>query len=201
MSFVWCVGNESLVLVYSDGRVMGKDGTVFAEKYKKIKRINEKIAVGFAGEAGFAEFVLEETEKKIGDLETIETIEAYAKKLQNQFGQLQELNKDRYCSFIIGGASKIHKYGIVSFGTEQLIPLFTYPNGENKIVFASISNLNNNIGEKILEEKLIQMIQEKNNTPTDSDYYKMMRPLLEKVAKVDDTVNTQMYREIIKLDK
>ena len=37
MSFVWCVGNESLVLVYSDGRAMGKDGTVFAEKCKKIK--------------------------------------------------------------------------------------------------------------------------------------------------------------------
>ena len=201
MSFVWCVGNESFVLVYSDGRMICKDGTIFTEKYKKIKRINERIAVGYAGESGFAELVLEEVEKRIEDLENIETIEEYAKKLQDQFGQLQELNKDRYCSFIIGGVSETHKYGIITFGTKQLTPLFVYPNEENKIIFASISNVNNNIGDKILREKLKQMIQEKNGTPTDSDYYKMMRPLLEEVAKGDDTVNTRMYREIIKLNK
>ena len=59
----------------------------------------------------------------------------------------------------------------------------------------------NDIGKKILKERLIQMIKEKNVGLTDSDYYKMMRPLLIEVAEVDNTVNTKMYREIIKIDK
>ena len=68
-------------------------------------------------------------------------------------------------------------------------------------MYASISNSNNDIGKKILKERLIQMIKEKNVGLTDSDYYKMMRPLLIEVAEVDNTVNTKMYREIIKIDK
>lgn len=200
VSFVWSVGNESMVLVYSDGRVVD-DGTVITEKYKKIERINARIAVGYTGKLVFANLVIKKTEENIDDLETIESIEEYARELEKQFKELQELYKDCNCSFIIGGVSRAHKYGIITFGTRQLSPVFVYPNGIDKIVFASISNENNKIGERILQEKLTQMIREKNDTPTDSDYYKMMRPLLKEVAKIDDTVNTQMYREIIKLDK
>ena len=201
MSFVWCVGNGSKVLVYSDGRVVTGNGVVCTEEYKKIIRISSQVAVGYAGDVFFTKLVLEKTRENIKNLNDIKTIEEYYDKLRGQFSWLQELNTDQKGSFIIGGASRDHEYGIITFGTEQKEPLFVYPNRENRIVYASISNSNNDIGKKILKERLIQMIKEKNVGLTDSDYYKMMRPLLIEVAEVDNTVNSKMYREIIKIDK
>lgn len=205
MSYIQCVaigssiqGINPQVIITSDGRVCGENGSILQENYKKIDRINSKVAVAYAGNKYFCELIVKTTKQICNNLDNI-CIEEFHKNLtdisKNTFDNLN--NSNLKCQFIVGGITNNNSLGILTLSTNNDFKITQhYVDSNNVICFASASSnsfdnqsLNDNLCELVSSGKILYV----------SDFYKVINDTYREVALIDDSVNTEIFREIIKL--
>lgn len=196
MSYIQCVAIPEQVILTSDGRVTLYDGCIIQEDYKKIRRINNGVAIAYAGDKLLCELLLRDlTERLNNKIETANVDIVYDIIMDICLEHLdQETNYK--AQLIIGGMRRSGKLGFKTLSTNNNYDTKDYLPNKGQLCFAS-ATLNDDAS-NILGNKLEEMFN--NRTVVNiTDIYKAMNEASRYVATIDNSVNDKIYREIIKI--
>lgn len=186
MSYVQCIVTTKMVLMSSDGRVSDGD-KVLDENYKKIRRLNNNVLIGFAGSKEYCEKVVDSIKEKDADIDTL--FEMVVKLCKKYFSHEIGVKGQ----FIIAGKSKSGELGFRTIHTKNNFETDSKkPQTESEICFcvASPDEVNSNI----LERELRQIC---NGKVSEDDLALAMLVSEMQAANTNKTINTVFYLESI----
>jgi len=189
VSIVIGLAMENFIIMMSDGRV-SKANTILKEDYKKLFRFNKNICIGFTGSQDLCESILNELSSIINEEIKLEQIcdfliNSAIEKKNNIF--IADIFK---CSFLIGGISDTNEIIIYRFNSENNFILEKMNSKGTELSYNICSNtVDNKMFENFLRaKKICTSLQE---------YVLLIEEFIDKVAKIDPSVNTNKYNEII----
>ena len=193
MSYIQCVLIKNGIFMSSDGRVT--DGErIIDENYKKIRRINNDLLIGYSGDKVFCEGILNILQQSINcnmDVSSIyESVVIISKSLINQIGMKRG-------QFIIAGKYSDGKLGFITLSTNNgFSSTQKIANNSNDIYFTEA--FSDNIDSDYLKTEIEKIMKEKQNSISYLDLIEAMKNAAKKVAIDDTSVNTKFYFEMIK---
>lgn len=186
MSVVLCYANEDMAIISGDGRVSDIFGNVLSEDYRKMRKINESVIIGYAGVAipcnNIADLI---TNPKTTDLTQYARVEDVAESIEKKVSTFPPgLN----IGFIVCGAGRNGKMigAIVSSGQK----LQLYPATSDAPFFCALYPNDIPRDTQIFEEQLLKRTPEL-----------AMMETIKACSKLSRTINNRMYYEQIFLRK
>ena len=188
MSFVVCVCGEYFSTIMSDGRMVSlPNNKVVDENIPKVLKINNNVAIGFTGDPSPTVIALEELKKYNVELLTLERIKRII------INKIKELNINELgVKIIFTGRNKVGKFVIYvvdsknNYECEPLYPINTSP------AFA-VCGRNDNKCQEIIKNNLYNK-----KWRTSDELEKSMMNCIIDAAKIDKTVNTNMFKVVIR---
>lgn len=192
MSYIQCIVTSRQVYMASDGREMIADKIV-SEKFKKIRRFNNNVLVGFAGHKNFCELVLNLVQQNCSickDVETIfENINNFSKEIISKNGMLNG-------QFIVAGQFSDSELGFKTLSTNNGYSTITNkPKCDTDILFSEA--FSDKVGGGVLEMELKTILKEKNGCISYDDLEIGMKYAAQKASEIDRSVNQEFYLEKI----
>jgi len=193
MSYIQCLATESKVIFTSDGRAMDLNGNILDEKYKKIIKINETVAIAYAGIKELCLHIIRTSMDTFNTEEEIFTDTLYDKIVVTAKKELGN-NTQKKAQFIVAGKCSDGKIGIMTLSTNNNYDRTNcFVDPSNPILLACAGsdgaplpffkkNIENFVGCRGLDIDGIQ---------------KVMDHTSQYVAIVDKSVNTEIFREIL----
>lgn len=118
MSFVICCATSEYGIIASDGRMVDAETEeVIRDDYPKVVRVNDRLVIGFAGDADIAESAIEYARKRnCGRKAQLETITNSLRSFL-QYASESGIDLCNTCFYVLG----INKDGMIAFSTTSSI--------------------------------------------------------------------------------
>lgn len=204
MSYIQCIAIGAInnditpqVIITSDGRVTDQCGTILQEDYKKIDRINSKVAVAYSGTKEFCEQIIHFTKDKFSDIEIIDINDFHNHLIDVSKDILSDKDSTIYkCQFLIGGLTNTNNLGVLTLSTNHHYSVTkSYVDSTNLICYSSACS--DSMDNNLLGINLNNLVT-KNKILSISDFYKTINDTSRNMALTDLSVNSTIFREIIK---
>lgn len=185
----------SRVILTSDGKVNGLNGESLQEDYKKINRINNGVAIAYAGDKFLCELIIRNLKERLVNNETADVDIIYNIIMQICIENLGDSPTDKV-QLIISGIRADGRLGMKTISTNNNYASLDYIPDNNQICTANATS--DGIGDNLLDIKLRELF---NNKPIQDipEIFKVMNDTSRYMATIDSTVNQKIFREIIKL--
>lgn len=192
MSVVLAICGENYVKMISDGRVVlfadNNPSVVVNENFNKLKRINQHVVLGFAGDKTVCEKILKKLRSAIAKLPKDTTKLFETAKLLQQIAQTTKLGFLKV-HFIVGGITNDGKMGLyvlnssTGFELESCFP--QYGQHQVKVSFP--------FGKQELCDMLIDRYFISTFPETSLELDKKMIEFVNAISDIDNTVNKNYY--------
>lgn len=199
MSYIQCVATTKQVILTSDGRVRDKDNNIIMEDYKKIKRINEKVGIAYAGDREPCETIIKGAEQCLINLNCKDTctVDQFFEQINNIAHAFMNVHTGSRAQFIIGGIRYNNKLGFMTLSTNNnFATVDKIPNLYHPIEFCCAGS--DNLNDEILNVNLQEMYNSESYQENPSTaLYKTINKTSRYISTIDDSVNSKIFKEVI----
>lgn len=202
MSYIQCVGFRNQIIFTSDGRDLNNQKIIIDERYNRIRRLSDKVAVAHSGHRIYGEMVINNAISQIANVHKMD-IDDFNTLILESIEEIYQKDPDIKSIFrgclIIGGFKREKSGGIISIKLNNGFITERHDLKDKPVISFSAGSSESVVLTNLLPNNLQKMLNYRGSAICKTDIYKVMSDTSQFVARIDETVNRTIFREIIKL--